>query len=204
MAKDDDLTAKPGDDPYELDWPDEERDARAAAREQERLAGEVEPAPRPLAALVIGIGLTLLCILPVAVIGSQIGFFIAVAAPVAAGGALVAFPTGLLLDRVVRRMPTGVGEVAFLVLGGAIGYGLTWVGLTLFQEYLFASEQDLVVVRSQASIFMMTATAVGFVGAYMLADKLRRYPKQVWILGGLVGALVVLSVIANIFGTGGA
>ncbi|WP_084105974.1 hypothetical protein [Demequina sp. NBRC 110056] len=205
MAKDDDgLTARPGEDPYELEWPDDAKDQRAAEREAVAAAGAVKPVSRGLAALVIGVGLTLLCVLPLGVIGGQIGFFLAVAAPVILGGVLVAWPTGLLLDRVVRRMPTGVGEIAFVLLGGAVGYGLTWGGLTLFQEALFASAQDLEIVRSQGSIFMMTATAVGFLGAYMLADKIRPFPKQVMIIGGFIVVMFVASVAANLFGTGGA
>lgn len=204
MAKDDDdLTARPGEDPYELDWPDDAKDERAAERERARLAGETEPVSRPLTALIVGVGLTLLCILPVAVIGGQIGIFLAVAAPVALGGAVVAWPTGLLLDRLVRRMPTGVGEVAFLVMGGAIGYGLTWVGITLVNSVIYATPVEDDSFRSLASMFMLTATAVGFLGAYMLTDRLRVHRRQVWILGGLVAALVALSLLANLFGTGG-
>ena len=47
------LVAKPGDDPYELDWPDDAKELRAAERAAKAKAAAVKPVPRLFAATVI-------------------------------------------------------------------------------------------------------------------------------------------------------
>jgi len=200
MAKDDDdLTAKPGEDPYELDWPDEDKDARAQQRANESALNEKAPVGRALASLVLGVLIVHLFVLAVTVASGGVSFFIEIAAPIAIGGAVVAWPVGLVLDRVVRNLRPGVGETAFAILGGAIGYGLTFGGLTVLQGQ-FDDLGQFTTFRSQASIYMMTATATSLLVTYMYVDKLRRYPKQVAILGAFVGLMVVMSLATIIFG----
>ena len=199
MAADDD-TARPGDEAA-FEWPDDAKDARAQERENEAALTEKAPVGRPLAALILGILIVEMFVLAVNVPTGDITLFLQLAAPIALGGAIVALPAGYALDRVVRGMRRGVGEIAFVVMGGAIGYGLTWAGLTLLSDQ-FVDVGEFTTFRAYASMFMLTATAAGFLGAYMLADKLRRYPKQVAILGTFVAALVVLSATTLLFGSG--
>ncbi|GIG53640.1 hypothetical protein [Demequina activiva] len=200
MAKDDDARRRE-DDPDALEWPDERLGARDQEAANEAALNEKAPVGRPLAALILGILIVEMFVLAVNVPTGDISLFLQLAAPIALGGAVVGLPAGYALDRVVRRMRRGVGEIAFVVMGGAIGYGLTWAGLTLLSDQ-FGDVGEFTTFRAYASMFMLTATAAGFLGAYMLADKLRRYPKQVAILGTFVAVLVVLSATTLLFGSG--
>src|SRR6187431_165198 len=90
----------PADDPYEFEWPDDAKEERAAERAAETKKAEVNPAPRLLTALVLGIGVVLVFIFPVALVAGAIGFWIAVAAPVIVGGIVLGLLPAVLLERV--------------------------------------------------------------------------------------------------------
>ena len=188
----------PGDDPYEYEWPDDAQEERAAEREVEASRALTRPAPRFLAAFVLGTSTVLMFILPLALISGATGFFIAVAAPVVLGGLILAAVPALLLERVSRTWRRGLPEVAFLVLGFAIGAAWTWVALTLFQDVLFADPAQLLNVRAPSAIFMGTAVASAFFAARAFADGFRRAPKVVYTVGGLIALLTVLSIYANL------
>jgi len=187
----------PEDDPYEFDWPDDAKAQRAEEREKENQRALVKPAPLYLSAITIGIGMVLLFILPVAMVSGAGGFFIAVAAPVVIGGLVLALLPAVLLQRVSANWRRGLPEIAFLVLGFAIGTGWTWITITLLQSYLFDNPQQMPSVRAPSSIFMGTAVASAFFGARAWAEPLRRSPKVVYIAASLIGLLTILSLVAN-------
>lgn len=181
------LVAKPGDDPYELTWPDEEVDARAAAREAKAREREAHKAPRWLAAAAAGIGTTALFLVPVALVGGAPGFALAGAFPITVVGLVIGLPTLLLIERVTKDIPRGITEVALLLVGGAIGYGLTYV----LASYLSAGSEGLATIRTVTSLFMMTATAAGFMVAHLGAERFRRFPRAVWLTSGLLAAAAI-------------
>ena len=187
----------PADDPYEFDWPDDDKDARAAEREAEAVKVAVNPAPRLLTAIVLGIGMVLVFILPVALVAGAIGFWIAVAAPVIVGGLLLGLLPAALLERVSRGWRRGLPEIAFIVVGFVVGLGWTWFAMTAFKEFLFPNEATMAVVRVRASVFMGTAVAAAYLAALTGTEPLRRHPKFVYGAGAIIGLLGILSVIAN-------
>ena len=189
------LTARPGDDPYELDWPDDAKEARAAERAERARRAAIQPAPRLLAAASAGIGVTLLFILPVSLVAGAPGILVSATLPVVLVGVVLGLPLLVAIERLTKPLPRGITELALLVVGGAIGYGLTYVVAT----WLSAGQDNLATVRSVTSIFMMTATASGFLTAHMIADSFRMRPKAVWLVSGLLVVLTVFSVMVNFF-----
>jgi len=178
----------PADDPYEFDWPDDAKEERAAARAAAAERAYVKPAPLLLSAVVIGIGMVLLFVLPISVVAGALTFFIAIAAPIVIGGLVLALLPAYLLHVASRGWRRGLPEVAFLVLGFAIGMGWTWVIMTLFN----APSQDV----PRASVFMGTAVAAAFFAARAWAEPFRRMPRYVYTAAGLI-ALLTVSSIAN-------
>lgn len=189
----------PADDPYEFEWPDDEKDARAAEREAQSQKAAVTPAPLFLTALVLGIGMVLAFILPVSIVAGAIGLWIALAAPVIIGGLVLGLVPALLLQRVSRTWRKGLPELAFVVGGFIIGFGWTWLAMTAFQEFLFDSQANMEVFRVRAASFMGTAVAAGYLAAYSWADSVRRYPRFVYGAGAIIALSGILSVVANFF-----
>jgi hypothetical protein len=187
------LVAKPGDDPYELNWPDEEVDARTAARAEKARQREANKAPRLLAAAAAGIGTTILFIVPIALVAGAPAFALAAAFPITVVGLLLGLPTLLLIERVTKNVPGGITEIALLIVGGAIGYGLTYVLAT----YLSAGQESLPTIRTVTSLFMMTATAAGFVVAHISAERFRRSPRAVWITAVLIGLSAIMGAVIS-------
>ena len=178
----------PADDPYEFDWPDDSKEARAAEREAAAVKADVKPAPLLLSALVIGNALVLAFILPVAVVAGQLSFWIAMAAPVVIGGLVVALLPAVLLERATRGWRRGLPELAFIALGMLIGIGWTWFVVTLFD--------GPPTFRVRASVFMGTAVAAAFFAARAWAEPFRRFPKYVYGIAALI-ALITVASIAN-------
>ena len=177
----------PADDPYEFDWPDDAKEQRAAERAAAAERVYVKPAPLLLSAVTIGIGTVLLFILPVALVAGAITFFIAVAAPVVIGGLVVALLPAYLLQRVSANWRRGLPEIAFLVLGFAIGMGWTWVIMALFN----APAQDI----PRAAVFMGTAVAAAFFAARAWAEPFRLKAKLVNVAAGLIALLTIASIV---------
>jgi hypothetical protein len=187
------LVAKPGDDPYELNWPDEEVDARTAARAEKARQREAGKAPRWLAAAAAGIGTTILFVVPVALVGGAPAFALAAAFPITVVGLALGLPTFALIDRLTRNVPRGVTEIALLLVGGAIGYGLTYV----LASYLSAGQEGLATIRTVTSLFMMTASAAGFMVAHLAAESFRRRPRAVWLTAGLIAASAIMGAVIS-------
>ena len=187
------LVAKPGDDPYELDWPDEEADARAAARAERERQREANKTPRWLAAAAAGLGTTVLFLVPVALVGGAPGLVFTGAFPIVVVGLVLGLPILLLIERLTQNVPSGITEVALLLVGGATGYGLTYVVAT----YLSAGEEGLGTIRAVTSLFMMTASATGFVVAHLAAERFRRNPRAVYLTSAL---LVIAAVMGGFIG----
>lgn len=177
----------PADDPYEFDWPDDAKAERAAERAAAAERAYVKPAPLLLSAITIGIGFVLLFILPVSLVAGALTFFIAMAAPVVIGGLVLALLPAYLLQRASRGWRRGLPEVAFLVLGFALGMGWTWVIMSLFN----APSQDIV----RAAVFMGTAVAAAFFAARAWAEPFRLQPKLVYIASGMIALLTVASIV---------
>jgi hypothetical protein len=177
----------PADDPYEFDWPDDAKEQRAAERAAAAERVYVKPAPLLLSAVTIGIGTVLLFILPVALVAGAITFFIAIAAPVVIGGLVVALLPAYLLQRVSGNWRRGLPEIAFLVLGFAIGMGWTWVIMQLFN----APAQDI----PRAAVFMGTAVAAAFFAARAWAEPFRLQAKLVYVAAGLIALLTIASIV---------
>src|SRR5690606_31219641 len=140
--------AASGEDPYEINWPDDAKEMRAAERERAAQRASTRPAPRYLTAIVLGLSIVLGFIAPVAFVIGAPGILIGFAAPVVFAGLIVAFPAAALLERVSRRWRTGLPELAFLVLGIAIGYGWTHFLISLAPSDLFESAAEFEFVRS--------------------------------------------------------
>jgi hypothetical protein len=189
------LTSRPGDDPYELNWPDDAKDARAAERAERARRAAVKPAPRWLAAASAGTSVTLLFIVPVALVAGAPGLVFSAALPIVAVGLVLGLPALYAIERVTKPLPRGVTELALVVVGGGIGYGLTYVLATA----LSAGADNLETVRSVAAIFMLTATATGFLAAHMVADSFRMRPKAVWLVSAIMLALTAFSIFINFF-----
>jgi hypothetical protein len=186
--------AESGEDPYEIEWPDDAKELRAAEREEAAKRALVRPAPLLLSAVAIGITTVMVFILPISLLGGALGFWVAVAAPVTIAGLVLALPPALLLQRVSRTWRRGFPELAFVVLGVAIGAGWTWVFITLLASQLFSDPTQMPPVRVQAAIFMGTAVASAFVGARAFAESFSRVPKAVYGMSAVLGVLVLASV----------
>lgn len=193
-GSDDGPRAKPGQDPYEIEWPDDAKEMRAAERAKAAERANVRPVPRYFAAVVIGLAVVLAFIAPVALVLGQISILVIAAAPVVIVGVVAGFPIGAMLDRVSRTWRTGLPEIAFLTVGLAVGAGWTYAVLTLFQESLFDDAGEAAWVRSVTAIFMGTATASAFMAAKFWADPLRMHPRWVYGIGLGVAVLTVLSL----------
>lgn len=189
----------PADDPYEFDWPDDAKDARAAEREAESKTSDTKPAPILLTALVLGIGMVLVFIFPVALVAGAIGLWVALAAPVIVGGLVLGLLPAWLMLRASRTWRKGVPELGFIIAGFLIGFGWTWFAMTAFQEFLFENEAAMEIFRVRASAFMGTAVAAGYLAAYSWTDSVRRHPRFVYSAAAFIGLSGVLSVIANVF-----
>ena len=177
----------PADDPYEFDWPDDAKEARAAEREEAVQKAAVKPAPLLLTALVIGIGMVLAFILPVSIVAGALTFWISMAAPVVLGGLVFGLLPAVLLERVSRGWRRGVPEFAFIAVGFLVGFGWTWFAVAFFDG---GSEFGI-----RAAVFMGTAVAAGYLAARQWTDAFRLYPRYVYTLAGLIGLLTVVSVV---------
>ncbi|MGC4174532.1 hypothetical protein [Demequina sp.] len=177
----------PADDPYEFDWPDDAKEERAALREAEAKKTHVNPAPLLLSAAVIGTGTVLMFVLPVSILAGSLTFFIAMTAPIVLGGLVVALLPAVLLQRASAGWRRGLPEVAFLALGFTIGMAWTWVVMTYFN----APQPDVV----RTSVFMGTAVAAAFFAARGWAENFRHMPRYVYTAAGVIGLLVVASII---------
>jgi len=177
----------PADDPYEFDWPDDAKEARAAEREQAIHKAAVQPAPVLLTAIVIGIGMVLVFILPVSIVAGALTFWIAMAAPVVLGGLVFGLLPAVLLERVSRGWRRGFPEVAFIAVGFLVGFGWTWLAVEFFD--------GTSAFGIRAAVFMGTAVAAGYLAARQWTDALRRSPRAVYTLAGLIGLLTVVSIV---------
>lgn len=198
MADNDDgPLAKPGADPYEIEWPDDAKEIRAAEREQQAQRALVRPAPRYLTAIVIGVGMVLVFLLPIALAVGDIGVFVFLALPVTLVGVLFAFPIGAMLERVSRGWRVGLPEIAFLTVGLVIGVTWTYGAVTIIDDAfgVFGTEADAAFFRSAAGVFMGTATAAAFMAAKFWTEPLRRRPTLVYGLGGALAVLIILSAL---------
>lgn len=106
---------------------------------------------------------------------------------------MLGLPILLLIERLTQNVPSGITEVALLLVGGATGYGLTYVVAT----YLSAGEEGLGTIRAVTSLFMMTASATGFVVAHLAAERFRRNPRAVYLTSAL---LVIAAVMGGFIG----
>ena len=183
---DDKREITPAEDPYEFDWPDDAKEARAAERAKAAATADVKPAPLILSALVIGIGTVLLFILPVTVVAGALNVWIAMAAPVVIGGLLALIPA-VLLQRVTLNWRKGLTEIAFIAVGFLVGWGWSWLIITAFEGPS--------AFRVRAAVFMGTAVAAAYVAARTWAEPFRRFPKYVYIVAGLIALLTVSSVL---------
>ena len=176
----------PADDPYEFDWPDDAKAERAAEREKAAARAAVRPAPLYLSAIVIGVGTVLAFMLPIAVVTGQFAWFIAFAGPVIISGLVLGFLPAVVLQRVTARWRRGLPEITFLVVGFLIGFGWTYLVMTLFN----APPQDAV----RASTFMATAVAAAYYCARTWAETFRSFPKAVYSLAVSIGVLALASI----------
>jgi hypothetical protein len=172
---------------------------RAAERAQAAKKAAVAPAPRWLTAMVIGIGVVLVFVAIVALSMGAPMIFIGFALPVIAAGALLAFPIGLLLERVSRGWRKGYPEIAFLMVGLAVGAGWTYAGISLFGLVQSSDPGQVSFVRSVAGIFMATATASAFMAAKFWTDGLRMQPRVVYSFAVIIGALALVSAYVLFF-----
>src|SRR5690606_10196458 len=124
--------------------------------------------------------------------------------PVVLVATFAALPIGLILERFTRRARAGLAEVAFLVVGGALGYFWTyWVWQGFLADYVFdnyATEfvsedpaSEIAGFRDASSLFMMTATATSFLVARMLTRAVARFRIGVYVAAGTIAALTAWS-----------
>lgn len=198
-GNDEDRALQPGDDPYEFDWPDDSKEMRAAERAKASARSVVTPAPRSLTAIVIGLTVVFLFLVPIGLVVGDMRVLTVAAAPIALAGLVLGFPLAAMLERVSRTWRTGLSEVATLLLGVATGYGWTFAFITYLPADVFGSEEDFFFIRSVSSIFMATATASAFMAAKFGTDRLRNFPQWVYGLGIAVGLIIILSVLQNFF-----
>jgi len=177
----------PSEDPYEFAWPDDAKEERAAERAAAAERAYVKPAPLLLSAIVIGIGMVLLFVLPVSVVAGALTFFVAITAPIVVGGLVLALLPAYLLHVASRTWRRGLPEIAFLVLGFAVGMGWTWIIMSLFN----APAQDI----PRAAVFMGTAVAAAFFAARAWAEPFRLMPRYVYTAAGLIALLTVASIV---------
>lgn len=197
----------PAEDPYEFDWPDDAREQRDAEREAAPGAVANRPkAPLWLAALSLGI-LTMLVYLVAVGAAARVPIVVVqLTLPVVLVATFAALPIGLILERFTRRARAGLAEVAFLVVGGALGYFWTfWVWQGFLADYVFDNyatdfisddpSAEIAGFRDASSLFMMTATATAFLVARMLTEGVARFRIGVYIAAGFIGALTVWSAV---------
>ena len=104
----------------------------------------------------------------------------------------------VMVGSVTARMRRGITELVLILVGGATGYGLTYVLATS----LSAGQDGLETIRTVTSLFMLTATATGFLVAHLAAESFRRRPLAVWTTAGLLVVLALMGVFVNFFSTG--
>lgn len=186
------LVAKPGDDPYELEWPDDAKEQRAAERAAKAKREAIKPAPRLLAATVIGLSLPILFIVPIALVAGAPALVVAVAFPIVLLGLLTGLPSFVLIEKVGARFPRGVTDVSLLIVGGGLGFGLTYVMFT----YAYRNEPDIDGMRQMVSLLMMTAVAASMMAAHGLADQFRMKPRAVWVSLAVLVLVTVASLVS--------
>lgn len=216
-AKDDDLPrAKPGEDPYEIEWPDDSAEQRAAERAQAARKAAIKPAPRLLTIACIGTGMVLAFI---GIVSAMFGAFeplVIFTWPIVAAGVLVALPIWLALDRVTRGWRAGWPEILFMAVGILIGASWTHGGLSLLMEITnvpiteteseaqaLADEGVIAIfrdhfnfLRSIAGVFMATAVASGFMAARFWTERLRMRPRAVYAMTVAITVLTIASVVS--------
>lgn len=192
------LLAHPGDDPYEIEWPDDTKELRDAELARKEALAAIVPAPRFLTAAVLGLGIVVLFLLPVALASTQPSIFTAFFAPLAIAGLVLGGPVLLLLDRINSRLPRAIPELLHLVLGFAVGAIWTWVIITNFQDQLFDEDGQLNVVRQIATIFVGSMGATAFLTVFLYVDKARLKRKAIFLSAILLLVALVMSIVANV------
>lgn len=199
-AKDEDLPlAKPGEDPYHIEWPDDSKEMRTAERERAAKAAAIIPAPRALTAATIGIGVVLVFVTAITVIAGSLITLVWLALPIILAGVLFALPLGLLLERVSQTWRKGLPEMAFLAAGLVIG--ITWTHgaiaamETLMGQSVADNPGDAVFIRSASGAFMGTAVATAFLCAKFWTEPFRRQPRLVFAATATIALLGVMSAL---------
>lgn len=201
---------RPGEDPTEFDWPDDAKELRQAEREADRKRAAVNPAPRVLVAYLLGTWTVLAFIGVISSFQGGLDLLIGLAAPVALVGFVAALPLGLILERLTRDRGYGIPTVAFLVVGGLVGYAWTFAVVSWMRpaieaywvaggaSYDAGYAAQFTGLRQVASTFMLTAVATGFVLARTYTDRVRHFPKVVYFAAAVFGVLVLFSAIVAI------
>ncbi len=192
---------KPGEDPYKFDWPDDAKEMRAAERETARKRAEIHPAPRLLAAYLIGTWTVLAFIAAFALVRQDPALLIGLTAPVAVVGLVAALPLGAILEVLTRRFNEGISVLVFLVVGAMVGYYWTFAVIGwILSHYDIApgDAAEAAAFKDGASLFMFTAVACAFVIARNVTDEVKMRPKAVYIALGILALLFIPSVISAI------
>jgi hypothetical protein len=192
------LEPAPGEDPWEFEWPDDAKELRAAEREAARRAKDVRPAPRFFTAYILGTWTVLLFPLVISLVRQAPQLFVSLVAPIAVIGLVAAFPLGMVIEALTRRMNKGVAGLIFLAIGAFIGYFWTYeiVGWIISNsEFDPELVPDPAADRIAASLLMLTATATGFVTARNLTDTVRKNAKAVYISFGVLVLFFIPSAI---------
>jgi hypothetical protein len=196
-GKDDGPLAKPGEDPYHIEWPDDAKEMRAVEREKRAQRAMVRPAPRYLTAIVLGVNVMLAFLLAIAVALGNIGLLPFLGLPVIVIAVLLGFPVWAILERVSRGWRSGFPELAFLVVGFAIGLLWTHAVVNIISNVfaVFEDDSDAAFFRTVAGLFMGTATASAFMAAKFWTDRLRFKPRFVYALAVGVALIAALGVL---------
>lgn len=185
---DDKREITPAEDPYEFDWPDDAKEARAAERAEAAAKADVKPAPLWLTEITVGIATVLAFIFPVTVVaGNAVPPFIELVLLVVLGGVTVGLIPALILKPIIRGWRRGLPELAAVVVGFVVGAAWTWLFLT------WQAAPDPVRVR--ISVFMGTAVAAAYYVALAWSQKIRTAPRAVFATAGVIGLLTVASIV---------
>lgn len=184
------LVAKPGDDPYELDWPDDAKELRAAERAAKAKAAAVKPVPRLFAATVIGLGITNLFVVPIAVVSGTPLLAVFSTLPIVVLGLLFGLPTFVVIEKVTANLRRGIADVALMIVGGGMGFGLAYVAMA----FLAGDDGIDGALRQYAGLYMMTAVATSMMCAHGFATGFSRKPPAVWLTAGVLTLSLVTSV----------
>lgn len=190
---------KPGEDPWEFEWPDDAAEQREAEREAARKAAEVRPAPRFLTAYVLGTWIVLVFPLAVSLMARVPQFFVSIVAPIAIVGLVAALPLGMIVEVLTRRMKPGFVGFTFMLVGGFVGFYWTYaiMGWLISQSQFDpeVSAESLATTRMAGSLLMLAATATAFVTARNVTDRLRKSPKSVYAMAGMLLVICIPSAI---------